>query len=198
VLYGQGQTPHPFAVPERELRAALTTSAGLHAILDVQLDGQSKVHSSVLKDHQQDPVRGKIVHLDLQEVRLDQPIQTTVVVQLVGESIGAKEGGVLTQVSRELSIEALPTAIPEHVDADVTELRIGDSLRLADIQAPEGVTFLDDPDETVLANVSAPRVEVEVEEEVEEGAELEEGEAEAASEAEAGEAPGSEPEASEG
>jgi large subunit ribosomal protein L25 len=198
VLYGQGQQPHPFAVLERQLRAALTTSAGLHAILDVQLDVESRAHSSVLKDYQQDPLRGKILHIDLQEVRLDQPIQTAVVVQLVGESVGTKEGGVLTQVTREVNVEALPTTIPEHIDADVSALRIGDALRLADLKPPEGVTFLDDPDETVLANVSAPRVEIEVEEEeLEEGAELEEGEEPAAEgEAEAGSE--GEPETTEG
>jgi large subunit ribosomal protein L25 len=194
VLYGRGKTPHAFAVPERELRAALTTSAGLHAILDVVLDGQKTAHPSVLKEYQQDPLRGKITHVDFHEVRLDQPIQATVVVQLVGESPGAKEGGVLTQVTREINVEALPGSIPEHLDADVSSLGIGDALRLADLQAPEGVTLLDDPEETVLATVNAPRAEIEeeVEEaEVEEGVE---GEAEEAAEAEAGEAPEAESE----
>jgi large subunit ribosomal protein L25 len=188
VLYGRGKKPHAFAVPERELRAALTTSAGLHAILDVVLDGQKTAHPSVLKEYQQDPLRGKITHVDFHEVRLDQPIQATVVVQLVGESPGAKEGGVLTQVTRELNVEALPGSIPEHLDADVSSLGIGDALRLADLQAPEGVTLLDDPEETVLATVNAPRAEIEEEleeAEVEEGVE---GEAEEAAEAEAGEA----------
>jgi large subunit ribosomal protein L25 len=199
VLYGQGQKPHPFAVPERQLRAALTTRAGLHAILDVQLDGQSNEHSSVLKDYQQDPLRGKILHIDLQEVRLDQPIHATVVVELVGEAVGTKEGGVLTQVSRELNVEALPTAVPEHIDADVSELRIGDALRLSDLTPPEGVTFLDDPDDTVLANVSAPRVEIEPEEEeLAEGEEPEEGAEEAAAEGEAEAGSEGEPETTEG
>jgi large subunit ribosomal protein L25 len=196
VLYGQGKAPHAFVVQERELRAALTTRAGLHAILDVVLDGDGAAHSSVLKDFQQDAVRGKIVHIDLQEVRLDQPIHATVVVQLVGESPGVKEGGVLTQVTRELNVEALPTSVPEHIDADVGALRIGDALRLADLTPPDGVTFLDDPEETVLANVSAPRVELELEEEAVEGEEgLEAAEGEAPAEGEAAE---SESESSEG
>jgi large subunit ribosomal protein L25 len=194
VLYGRGKTPHAFAVPERELRAALTTSAGLHAILDVVLDGQKTAHPSVLKDYQQDAIRGRITHVDFQEVRLDQPIHATVVVQLVGESPGAKEGGVLTQVTRELNVEALPGNVPEHLDADVSELRIGDALRLADLTPPEGVTLLDDPEETVLATVNAPRAEIEVEEaeeaEAEEGAEVE---GEGAPEAEGGEAAETEP-----
>jgi large subunit ribosomal protein L25 len=190
ILYGGGKKPHAFVVPERELRSVLTTSAGLHAILDVVLDGQKTVHPSVLKDFQQDALRGKITHIDLHEVRLDQPIQTAVAVHLVGESPGVKEGGVLTQVTREIHVVALPTSIPEHLEADVSSLSIGDALRLADLPAPPDVMFLDDLDETVLATVAAPRVEIEEEvEELEEGAEegaVEEG-AEAAAEAEGAE-----------
>jgi large subunit ribosomal protein L25 len=172
ILYGRGKTPHAFVVPERELRTALTTSAGLHAILDVVLDGHKTTHPSVVKDFQQDAVRGKITHVDLHEVRLDQPIQTAVTVHLVGEAPGVKEGGVLTQVTREVNVEALPTSVPEHLEADVSSLGIGDALRLSDLAAPPDVTFLDDPDETVLATVAAPRVEeVEEVEELEEGAE---------------------------
>jgi large subunit ribosomal protein L25 len=189
ILYGRGKKPHAFVVPERDLRSVLTTSAGFHAILDVVLDGQKTVHPSVVKDVQQDAQRGKITHLDLHEVRLDQPIQTAVAVHLVGESPGVKEGGVLTQVTREVHVEALPTNVPEHLEADVSALAIGDALRLADLTAPPDVTFLDDPEETVLATVAAPRVEVEEEvEELEEGAEeLAAEEGEAPPEAEAGE-----------
>ena len=175
---------------ERELRRVLTGPAGLHAILDVVLEGQKSTHSSILKDYHVDPIRGKIDHFDLHEVRLDQPIQTSVVVELVGESVGAKAGGVLSQVSREVRIEALPLEVPERLELDVTAMEIGDSLRLSDLSAPEGVTLLDDP-ETVLANVAVP-TRVEEPEEVAEGEEGEEGEApegEAAPEAEGGEAP---------
>src|SRR3954451_9429378 len=90
VLYGSGKEPHAICVPERELRRVLTGGHGLHAILDVVLAGQKTTHSSILKDYQVDPIRGKIEHFDLQEVRLDQPIQTSVVVELVGESAGTK------------------------------------------------------------------------------------------------------------
>src|SRR5207253_1827815 len=75
VLYGRGNAPHPICVPERELRKALTGPAGTHAILDVTMDGQESSHASILKEAQQDPVRGRLLHIDLQEVRLDQPIQ---------------------------------------------------------------------------------------------------------------------------
>ena len=175
VLYGRGRAPHAICVPERRLRRALTGAGGLHAILDVVLEGQKTTHASILKDFQQDPVRGRIIHVDLQEVRLDQPIQAQVVVELVGEPAGVKEGGVLSQVTREINVEALPMEIPEHLELDVSAMAIGDTLRLADLGAREGVTYLDDPEETVLATVTMPTRIVEPEpEELEE--ELEEGE----------------------
>jgi large subunit ribosomal protein L25 len=181
VLYGRGKPPHPFCVAERELRKALTGPAGLHAILDVVLDGQKTTHASILKDYQADIITGRLAHIDLQEVRLDQPIQAQVVIELVGEAQGSVEGGVLSQVSREINVEALPLEVPERIEVDVTAMQMGDTLRLADVPEPEGVKFLDDPDETVIATVTVPTqiVEPEVEEEeeeLEEGVELAEGE----------------------
>ncbi len=206
VLYGRGKDPRPFCVPERELRRALTGDAGLHAILDVTLDGDS-ARPSILKSYQQDPVRGTVTHIDLQEVRLDQPIQARVVVELVGEPVGVTEGGVLSQVNREITVEALPLEIPEHIDLDVTGMAIGDTLRLADLPTQAGVTFLDDPEETVLATVTMPTRIVEPEPEEVEGEEeeLAEGEVpegeeapEGAAEAEAeGETPSGEQETTE-
>lgn len=211
VLYGRGKNPHAISVPERELRRVLTGPSGLHAILDVVLEGQKTTHASILKDFQQDVITGRIAHIDLQEVRLDQPIQAQVVIELVGESAGTKEGGVLSQVSREINVEALPMEIPERIEVDISEMGIGDTLRLADIAKQDGVTFLDDPEETVLATVTLPtRVEEpepEVsEEELEEGAELAEGEeapegaaeGEAEPSADAGSGEGGEPGTSEG
>lgn len=178
VLYGSGNTPHAIFVPERDLRRVLTGKSGLHAILDVELEGQKTTHASILKEYQQDPLRGGIAHVDLQEVRLDRPIQAQVSVHLIGEPEGAKEGGVLSQISREINIEALPMDIPEHLELDVGEMAIGDTLRLADLPAREGVTYLDDPEETVLATVGLPTRIEEPEEALEEGeeGELEEGE----------------------
>src|ERR1700712_1327255 len=107
VLYGRDQQPLAITIPERSLRTALTTSGGLNAVLDVVVD-EGKVHSSVLKEYQQHPVKGLIMHVDLQEVRLDQPIHATVPLTLHGEPVGVKEGGVLSQVTNELNVEALP------------------------------------------------------------------------------------------
>jgi large subunit ribosomal protein L25 len=176
VLYGKGKEAHAICVRERELRRVLTGSGGLNAILDLVLEGQQATHASILKEYQQDPIRGHISHVDFHEVRLDQPIHAQVAVTLVGEPEGAKEGGVLSQVQREINVEALPMEIPEHIELDVSNMTIGDTLRIADLDPIEGVTFLDDPEETVLANVTLPTREVEPEEVTAEGEEVPEGE----------------------
>jgi large subunit ribosomal protein L25 len=177
VLYGNGGNAQPFCIEERELRKALTGDHGLHAILDVVLEGQQKAHHAVLKEYQLDPTRARLLHIDLQEVRLDQAIQTQVVVELLGDSEGVKEGGVLSQIQREVNVEALPMEVPDRLELDVSRMVIGDALRLSDLRVPEGVKLLDDPD-TVLATVTPPTKIEEpevVEEELEEG-ELPEGE----------------------
>ena len=179
VLYGRSE-PHAICVPERELRRALTSEGGLNAILDVVLEGQKTTHPSILKQYQQDPLKGRVIHIDLQEVRLDQPIHATVPVHLVGgdDAPGVREGGVLSQVTREINVEALPMGIPEHIDLDVSRMQMNDTLRLEDLQRTEGVTLLDDPEGTVLATVTMPTREVEPEPTEEELAEGEEAVAE--------------------
>jgi large subunit ribosomal protein L25 len=174
VLYGRS-TPRTICIPERELRRVLTGAGGLHAILDVVLEGQNSTHPSILKDYQLDKLRGGLIHVDLQEVRLDQPIQATVVVQLLGgeDAPGVREGGVLSQVTRDVNVEALPMDVPEHLELDVSGMAIGDTLRVADLRVPEEVTLLDDPDETVLATVTMPTRVVEPEEVLAEGEEAE-------------------------
>ena len=167
VIYGRSH-PVAIAVEERDLRAALTTTAGSHAVLDVAIDGGS-THSAILKEFQRDKVRGAITHVDLQEVRLDQPIQTAVTVVLAGDAVGVREGGILTQVTTEVNVEALPLEVPQQLHADVTALGIGDTLRLGQLEVPDGVRLLDDPEETVIASVQLAREEVP--EEPEEGAE---------------------------
>jgi large subunit ribosomal protein L25 len=163
VLYGRSE-PVAIVVPERELRRALTGSAGLHSILDVEIDGAGTTHASILKDYQVDAVRGGVTHVDLLEVRLDQPITATVVIHVLGteDAPGVREGGVLAQPLREISVEALPLEVPEHFDLDVSGLAIGDSLHVSDLAIPAGVTLLDDP-ETVVVTVAAQTRAVEVE-----------------------------------
>ena len=175
-----------FSVDARELRRVLIAGS---AVFDVEVDGGAR--PVIVKDQQHHPVRDHIVHIDLLEVRLDEKIQTTVALELTGieEAPGVKEGGIVEHVTRELNIEALPTSIPENITVDVSHLEIAGTMHLSEVTPPEGVEFLDDPEETIVATVTTP---TEVEEpEIEEEAELvgEDGEPIEAAEGEEGEAP---------
>ena len=157
VLYGGGEEPQHFSVDARELRHALHGSG---AVIELDVDGSTA--NAVVKDLQQHPVRGEAMHIDFVRVRMDVAIQAVVTLELVGvdEAPGTSEGGVLEQQTRELNIEALPGDIPESVQHDASALEMNATVTLADIAAPKGVTFLDDP-ETVIASITLPRLEVE-------------------------------------
>jgi large subunit ribosomal protein L25 len=169
VLYGGDSDPVSFSVDARELRVAL---AGSGAVVDLSIDGATAT-PVVLKEAQRDPVRGDTTHVDLLRVRLDKPIHAVVALELTGvdDTPGVKEGGILEQLTRELNIEALPTAIPESIVHELGELQIGDTLTLEAVAVPEGVTLLDDLTTTV-ASVSAPRLQSEEEAEIESETEL--------------------------
>jgi len=170
VLYGGNGEPISFSVEARTLRTAL---AAVGAVLEVTLDG-GRPTPAVLKQSQRHPVRGELMHVDLVRVRLDQPIQASVAVELLGadDSPGIDDGGVLEQVTHSVQVEALPTAIPESIAHDVSGMSIGDTLLLSALQAPEGVTLLGDLDEIVIATLIPPRLRLEDEEEIEQETEL--------------------------
>ncbi|HXB15859.1 MAG TPA: 50S ribosomal protein L25 [Solirubrobacteraceae bacterium] len=180
VVYGGGQEPVGFDADARDLRIAL---AGSGAVMDLSVDG-AKAAPVVLKEAQRDPVRGETIHVDLLRVRLDEEISAVVPLELLGadDAPGVKEGGVLEQITRELNVQALPTAIPEAISHEVGEMQIGETIMLSAIAAPAGVTLLDDLEETVIATLSPPKLQAEVEEEIEAETEIvgegaEEGEA---------------------
>ena len=191
VVYAGGSEARTFQAGEREIRAVL---AGGQALFDLELEGASAV-PVVVKEQQLHPVRGNLEHIDLQEVKLDEEIQADVTIELEGAEVapGVKEGGVLEHVTREITVEALPTEIPERIVADVSEMEINDTLQLATLTIPEGVKLVaDDPEEVTIATLSPPRVEEEPEPAVEEETELvgEEGEAPAEGEGEPAEGDG--------
>lgn len=174
VVYGSGAEARPFKVGERDLRNVLVHGG---ALIDVEIEGDKAV-PVVIKEQQRHPVRGHLMHLDLQEVNLLEEIQAEVAIELIGteEAPGVKEGGVLEHVTHEVTISALPTAIPESIPADVSGMDIGDTLQLSALIAPEGVEFFlgedQNADEITIATLSPPRVEEEPEPELEEEAEL--------------------------
>ncbi len=175
VVYGRDVDTTPISVDARDLYSVLHTEAGLNAIINVEVDGSEIL--TVAREVQRDPVRGDIIHLDFINVSLTEEIEAEVGLELIGVPEGVEqEGGILETVRNSIMIAALPTAIPSSVELDVSALTIGDSLKVSDLPAMEGVTFLDDEDQT-LVTVLAPRVEEEPEvEEDLEGLELAEGE----------------------
>ncbi len=185
VLYGGGSGPLGFDADERELRHAL---AGAGAVLDLSVDGK-KSTPVVLKEAQRHPVRGETIHVDLLRVNLNEAISAVVPLELTGvdDAPGVKEGGVLEQITRELNVEALPTAIPESIVHEVGEMQIGETILLGALAPPEGVTLLDDLEETVIATLSPPRLQSEAAEEIEAETELV---GEAGAQGEAGESAG--------
>jgi large subunit ribosomal protein L25 len=184
ILYGGGEEPLAFAVEERELRHALAAAG---AVVELELDGAAS--PAVLKEAQRHPVRGETLHVDFLRVRLDVAIHTTVALELVGgdDAPGAKEGGVLEHVTREVNIEALPTDIPERLELDVSTMQVNDTLFLSAVPTPSGVTILDELEDTVVATLTPPRLEAELDALEEGGIEAETGvvgEGEAPAEAE--------------
>jgi large subunit ribosomal protein L25 len=171
VVYGQGGEARPFQVSARELRILLSEG---HTLLDLELDG-SKAVPVVIKEQQHHPVRGDVLHLDCLQVRLDEEIQAEVAIELEGadQAPGVRDGGVLEHVTREVTVEALPTDIPENITVDVSAMEINDTINLASVSVPSGVKLMaEDPEEITIATLSPPRVEEEPEPEVEEEAEL--------------------------
>ena len=178
VVYSGGEEATAFQVAERDVRNILQEGA---ALFDVEVEG-AKAVPVVIKEQQLHPVRGSIQHLDLQQVKLDEAIQAEVEIELEGVEVapGVKASGVLEHVTREITVEALPTEIPDKIVVDVSAMEINDTLQLSALPVPEGVTLVaDDLDEVTIATLSPPRVEEVVEPEVEEETELvgEDGEA---------------------
>lgn len=172
VVYGRGQDPVTVTVSQRELYAALHTEAGLNALIELDLGGDSML--TVAREVQRHPVRGEITHLDFITIDLSRPIEAEVGIEYVGNPVGVRdEGGIVETIEVTVSIEALPTQIPSSIAVDIDSLHLGDTLTLSELPEIEGVTYLDEPDRPLLT-VVAPRAEVE---EVPEGLEeLEEGE----------------------
>ena len=165
VIYGHGKDAVLIAVEPHVLREALHTSAGMHAVLDVTFEGQKRGHKAIVKELVLDRVKSNVIHVDLQEIRLDETIETTVSIRFEGEAKGVKAGGMLDESTREVTVKGLVTAIPEHLVLDISELDMNETLQVADLVVPEGIEVMADPEE-VLCSVLPPR-KVEVEEGVE-------------------------------
>jgi large subunit ribosomal protein L25 len=164
VLYGASDSK-PLSVDERELRKVLSSSRG-NVIIALSFEGNKKEHSAILKEYQPDPLGAGLLHVDFLEIKMDKPIEANVLLDMVGTSAGVSEGGILDQSVREVLVRCLPADMPEVIEYDVTEMNIGDSIRISDLVAPEKVEILNDADLGV-ASVITPTILVEEEPEEE-------------------------------
>jgi large subunit ribosomal protein L25 len=178
-IYGRGMTARAVTVDRKELYTILHTEAGLNALINVEVEGADPL-LTVAREIQRHPVRGEISHLDFIRVALDEAIEAEVALDAQGIPVGVyQDGGFVEAIATMVSISALPMAIPTSIEYDISEMQIGDTMKVSDLPQIEGVEYLDDPDRPVLA-VLAPRVEEETEEL--EGAEIEGEELEGADE----------------
>ena len=159
ILYG-GATPQPIAVDPKAVLKMIHGHEGTTQLLSLRFDGgAASSRMAIIRDMQFDPVSEDLLHVDLQEVAADRAITVRVAVHPVGEAVGVRDTkGILSLVLHELEISCLPTNIPQRIDADVSELAIGDVLTVRNLVAPEGVRILNDPGQAI-ATVSPPMAE---------------------------------------
>src|SRR5690242_11021181 len=157
VIYGAGETPQALAVPKKEFELALKKAhAGGNVIVALKLDGAAE-QTAIIREVQRDPISHDILHLDFHHISLTEKVTVEVTIHLVGTPDGVKNGGgILEHITRTVEIECLPTQIPQHLEADVSGLAIGDSIHVRDLVIPNA-EVLSDPDTTV-ATVVPPTV----------------------------------------
>ena len=160
VVYGAGTDSRSISVDPRVVTRILNSETGHNTIFDLALDGEKT--KAMIVDWQYEPIKGKLLHIDLKRIALDRVLTVSVPIMLVGEAAGVKqEGGILEQMLREVEIECLPADIPSHIDADVTHLTFGKVLRVSDLPHSAKLKFLTDANQPV-AHVTAVKEEVAV------------------------------------
>lgn len=174
VVYGHGNDPMHFSVDSRELFHLLHTEAGANVLVNLQLDGDTVL--AMPREVQRDHIRGRFIHVDFLRVARDEKLTVDVPVQLVGESRGVKEGGVIEHHLWTVQVECLPGDVPASIDADISDVGVGESLRVEELTAPTGVTILTPVEETIVSIISPAALRL-AEEGVEEAAETAEAEA---------------------
>lgn len=152
ILYGKSVKPLPILIGRRSLEDAVKTKAGMNVIVDLTVTGGDS-GLALIRDYQADPFKRNFTHVDFQAITLKDKLEVEVPVVLVGAAVGVKEGGVVEQLRRTIHVRALPTAIPEKIDVDITELKIGDSIHAEQMTLPEGVEFSSSTNYTIVAIV---------------------------------------------
>lgn len=162
ILYGRGKEPLPLAVADRAFGAFAKASPDLTALIDLKVEGGESTFA-VIRDYQADVVKRNITHVDFQAVDINEKIDIEVPINLLGIPLGVKDdGGVLEQLRRKIHIRALATKIPSHIEVDVSNLKIGDSIHADEIALPEGVEFPHATNYTIATVVPPAKEEVPV------------------------------------
>lgn len=162
VVYGKGGETHAVSVPALRIHEVLHSERGENTILTLDLDGGASQTQVLIKDFQLDPIESLLLHADFVRIDMTKEIHVAVPIHLTGNCLGVKlDGGILDWTLREMRVICLPADIPDAIPVDVTELRMGKTIRVRDIVAPEKVRFLDDLDRAV-AHVEHPQKEEEV------------------------------------
>lgn len=149
-IYSNGKA-RSIAVNARDFSALTHSEMGSHVIVKLNIEGSKEQPNAIIKEIQKNAVKKQYFHVDFQEVALDEKISTMVPIEMVGESPGVAAGGVLEHHLREVELEGLPEAMPDHIEVDISGLELGDNLHVGSIQLPSGIKMLTDPDTTVLA-----------------------------------------------
>lgn len=160
VVYGhQFSDPLPIVIEAKDLRSALT-GHNINSVFTLEIEGRGPTPVMV-HERQQDILSHHLIHIDLYAVNLREAVEADVPVVAIGHAPGVKEGGVLDIVLREITVEALPGAIPEQIEVDVSALNIGDNIHVRDLRAPDGVKIVQDEDEIVLSVLAPQKAEEE-------------------------------------
>src|SRR2546429_2085319 len=160
VLYGAGKDVAPLSVDPRQVLRILHSASGHNTIFELSLNGGERTKAMIV-DWQFEPIKGKLLHIDLKRIAMDKALKVSVPIFLKGEAEGVKtQGGILEQILREVEIECLPAAIPSHIDADISHLVFGTVLRVSDLPHNEKVKFLTDANQPVAHVTSVKEEEV--------------------------------------
>jgi large subunit ribosomal protein L25 len=160
VVYGGHRDPVAIEVDRKSIGELIQKSEhGVRSIFLLKMSGSDQQRHAMIKEIQINPISRKITHIDFVRVLMDEVVRTTVPVRIVGTAIGVKEGGILDWQLRDIHVECLPNAIPDSIEADVTNLGSHDYLHIRDLQIPEGVKVLDDP-ERIVVGVTQAKAEV--------------------------------------
>ncbi len=152
VVYGLEADPVPVAIEWPALRAALTTDAGLNALITLNIDGED--HLTVIKDLQRHPVRRDVIHLDFMRIRADQEIEVNIPISLTGEALEVtRADGMVDQTMYELVILTKPGNVPDEILVDITNLQLGESIKVGDVELPAGATAVADADDAIAISL---------------------------------------------